>query len=139
MDGSCNTHGGEEKCIQNLVRKHGVCGDYYYVMYNLTDLNFVRMSVRNKQTVCWLWGSHVSDYEEYCLLGCGTMYSHGILLMFQRNILHQSSESKSMPSKQASRGKMEAVCYLYTFINIRKYYSSYCCGNFSLPKGLLCL
>jgi hypothetical protein len=45
MDGSCGTHGGEEKRIQNSVRKHGVCGDYYCVMYNLTDLNSVRTSV----------------------------------------------------------------------------------------------
>jgi hypothetical protein len=55
--------------------------------------------------------------------------------MCQRNILLPSSGSKSMPSKQASSKQREdGGC---VFVNIRKYYSSYCCGNFSLAKRVL--
>jgi hypothetical protein len=42
---------------------------------------------------CWIGGPHGSEYEEYSLLGCDTMY-------FERNMLPPMSWSKNKPSKK---------------------------------------
>jgi hypothetical protein len=42
-----------------------------------------------------MWGSHDSNYAEHYFLGYDIVYSGKHLLMFQRNVLSPSSESKS--------------------------------------------
>jgi hypothetical protein len=55
---------------------------------------------QNRHWLCVISGSHISEYDEYCLLWCDAVYSGRSLLMFWRNILPLSSRLKIKPSKQ---------------------------------------
>jgi hypothetical protein len=48
---------------------------------------------------CWIWGPHNGGYEEFCLLGCNTMWSTEKHPVFWRNVLPPSSGLKNEPSK----------------------------------------
>jgi hypothetical protein len=38
------------------------------VLYNIrVDQNEINQNVRFRNT-CWIWGSHIGDYDEYCFL-----------------------------------------------------------------------
>jgi hypothetical protein len=51
---------------------------------------------------CQISGSHSSDYKDYNLLGCDTMYCDLYSLTPLRQIMHPSSRLKNTPCKQNS-------------------------------------
>jgi hypothetical protein len=99
--------------------------------------------------LCWTWGSHSDNYEEYHLLRCYTVQSSRGL-MFWKNILPPSSGMKSMLSKQPARStarlanpstlQMETVYYIlesYCVCEISLFYSVTATGSMDTPHILL--
>jgi hypothetical protein len=75
----------------NRMVPQAICCTYY--------LTAVESAMVSKMS-CWIWDSHRSDHEEYCLLGRDAIYSDRTSQAFRRNVLPQSSVSKNKTSKQ---------------------------------------
>jgi hypothetical protein len=67
-----------------------------------------RCNIGNFSLLCWIWGSHRGDYEEYyCLLGCSAVWSGKNQPTFRRNMQCSSSESNGKPSKKPAKCRQQ--------------------------------
>jgi hypothetical protein len=62
-----------------------------------------------------LW-FYISNYEQYYLLECATIWSGRRFLTFWKNLLSPSSESKSKPCKPAASKAMLLACSLLSLL-----------------------
>jgi hypothetical protein len=81
--------------------------------------------LRRIMRLWWIWDCHNSHYEQYCLLGCKSVY-FGDSQTVWRNISPPSSGSKNEPSKKLAEAddkqnwtyssalKMEGICFSKT-------------------------
>jgi hypothetical protein len=61
-------------------------------------------------TTCWIWSSHCREYEEYLFCNVTPCIKIKTLLAFRRNILPQSSRSKS------KQNTILSACFLLRFL-----------------------